>query len=157
MGDRLGPKIRHCAFRRNRPSGGRSSGACPAFAQPLNSPVGVCRDRSGNVWVCDTGNNRLLVFDGDLTTLRHVPSPRKRRRGLPPSHSACPSTSARTRRRTASSSPTWATAAWWLDLVAGQPCFAYALGDSPRGFSPSRTPTESFWCALARRLGSLRQ
>lgn len=38
----------------------------------LNSPVGVCLDRRGNVWVCDTGNNRLLVFDAGLTELRHI-------------------------------------------------------------------------------------
>jgi DNA-binding beta-propeller fold protein YncE len=38
----------------------------------LNSPVGICLDRRGNVWVCDTGNNRLLVFDAALTELRHV-------------------------------------------------------------------------------------
>ncbi|MFA7291521.1 MAG: NHL repeat-containing protein [Rhodocyclaceae bacterium] len=38
----------------------------------LNSPVGVCLDRCGNVWVCDTGNNRVLVFDAALSELRHV-------------------------------------------------------------------------------------
>lgn len=38
----------------------------------LNSPVGVSMDRRGNVWVCDTGNNRLLIFDAGLTHLRHV-------------------------------------------------------------------------------------
>ncbi|HNM81657.1 MAG TPA: hypothetical protein PKL28_11420, partial [Rhodocyclaceae bacterium] len=72
MGDRLGPKIRHCARfgATARPGEDRPGPVLPSLN--LNSPVGVCRDRSGNVWVCDTGNNRLLVFDGDLTTLRHV-------------------------------------------------------------------------------------
>lgn len=28
----------------------------------LNSPVGVHADSYGRLWVCDTGNSRLLVF-----------------------------------------------------------------------------------------------
>ncbi len=35
----------------------------------LTSPVGVVQDEVGNVWLADTGNNRLLVFD---PTLDHV-------------------------------------------------------------------------------------
>ena len=38
----------------------------------LNSPVGVHADRYGRVWVCDTGNSRVLVFTPDLQTLLHV-------------------------------------------------------------------------------------
>ena len=38
----------------------------------LNSPVGVHADHYGNVWVCDTGNSRVLVFTPDLQTLLHV-------------------------------------------------------------------------------------
>lgn len=33
----------------------------------LNSPVGTVQDEHGNVWVADTGNNRLLVYDRDLS------------------------------------------------------------------------------------------
>ena len=38
----------------------------------LNSPVGVHADRFGRLWVCDTGNSRVLVFSPDLSTLLHV-------------------------------------------------------------------------------------
>src|SRR5215217_4520105 len=38
----------------------------------LNSPVGVHADSYGRLWVCDTGNSRLLVFSADLSTLLHV-------------------------------------------------------------------------------------
>ena len=32
----------------------------------LNSPVGNCVDRCGNVWLADTAHNRVLVFDSEL-------------------------------------------------------------------------------------------
>jgi sugar lactone lactonase YvrE len=38
----------------------------------LNSPVGVHADSYGRLWVCDTGNSRLLVFSADLSELLHV-------------------------------------------------------------------------------------
>ncbi|TFW31255.1 NHL repeat-containing protein [Duganella callida] len=38
----------------------------------LNSPVGVHADNYGRLWVCDTGNSRVLVFSADLSTLLHV-------------------------------------------------------------------------------------
>lgn len=38
----------------------------------LNSPVGVHADSYGRLWVCDTGNSRVLVFSADLSTLLHV-------------------------------------------------------------------------------------
>ncbi|MES2261873.1 MAG: NHL repeat-containing protein [Pseudomonadota bacterium] len=38
----------------------------------MNSPVGVHKDNYDNVWVCDTGNSRVLVFTPDLDTLLHV-------------------------------------------------------------------------------------
>lgn len=38
----------------------------------MNSPVGVCEDKEGNVWVCDTGNNRVLILDGSLTRIVRI-------------------------------------------------------------------------------------
>lgn len=38
----------------------------------FNSPVGLCMDRSGQVWVCDTGNNRLVILDSELKSIRGV-------------------------------------------------------------------------------------
>lgn len=38
----------------------------------MNSPVGIARDHYDHVWVCDTGNSRVLVFSADLNTLLHV-------------------------------------------------------------------------------------
>ena len=38
----------------------------------LNSPVGIARDHYDHVWVCDTGNSRVLVFSPDLDVLLHV-------------------------------------------------------------------------------------
>jgi len=44
----------------------------PGFHGPVptgftfNSPVGVCMDRCRQVWVCDTGNNRIVVLDAAL-------------------------------------------------------------------------------------------
>jgi hypothetical protein len=31
----------------------------------LNAPMGVCFDRNGNIWVADTGNNRVQAFDSN--------------------------------------------------------------------------------------------
>ncbi len=38
----------------------------------LNTPVGVCMDRNRNVWVCDTGNSRVIVFDSELENILHI-------------------------------------------------------------------------------------
>src|SRR5471030_177348 len=38
----------------------------------LNSPVGVHADSFGRLWVCDTGNSRVLVFNAGLSELLHV-------------------------------------------------------------------------------------
>jgi DNA-binding beta-propeller fold protein YncE len=37
----------------------------------MNSPVGIARDNYGHVWVCDTGNSRVLVFSANLDHLLH--------------------------------------------------------------------------------------
>lgn len=45
---------------------------CGSFPQPLpadfalNSPVGVVMDHLHNVWVCDVGNNRIVIFSAAL-------------------------------------------------------------------------------------------
>lgn len=36
----------------------------------FNSPTGVVVDHFDNIWVCDTGNNRLVIFDNDLKTIK---------------------------------------------------------------------------------------
>lgn len=43
----------------------------PALAAPLNSPSGVAVDRQGNVYIADTGNNRLRVITsgGNIRTI----------------------------------------------------------------------------------------
>lgn len=44
----------------------------------FNSPVGLCMDRHQQVWVCDTGNNRVVVLDRGLThilRILHCPDP----------------------------------------------------------------------------------
>lgn len=44
----------------------------------FNSPVGLCMDRHQQVWVCDTGNNRVVVLDRSLThilRILHCPDP----------------------------------------------------------------------------------
>jgi DNA-binding beta-propeller fold protein YncE len=38
----------------------------------LNSPVGCCMDREQRVWLCDTGNDRVLVLDKTLTRIIRV-------------------------------------------------------------------------------------
>lgn len=38
----------------------------------LNTPVGITMDRFQNVWLCDTGNSRVLIFDADLANILHV-------------------------------------------------------------------------------------
>lgn len=48
----------------------------------FNSLVGCCMDRHQRVWVCDTGNNRVVVLDKDLKTiLRVLPSPARGAKG----------------------------------------------------------------------------
>ena len=29
----------------------------------LNSPVGIAKDKNDRIWVCDTGNNRVIILD----------------------------------------------------------------------------------------------
>ena len=44
----------------------------------FNSPVGVCMDRLQQVWVCDTGNNRIVILDRGLSRILrilHCPDP----------------------------------------------------------------------------------
>ena len=38
----------------------------------LNTPVGVCMDKNRNLWVCDTGNSRVIIFDSGLENILHV-------------------------------------------------------------------------------------
>jgi len=38
----------------------------------LNSPVGVAMDRLQRIWICDTGNNRVLVLDQTLSTILQI-------------------------------------------------------------------------------------
>ena len=38
----------------------------------LNSPVGITRDKNNRIWVCDTGNNRVLIFDIHLENIVQV-------------------------------------------------------------------------------------
>lgn len=51
---------------------GQLAGDPPGFKGPVpegftfNSPVGVCMDRCRQVWVCDTGNNRIVILDAAL-------------------------------------------------------------------------------------------
>jgi len=55
---------------------GQTATALPlSFPQPvnpkmtLNTPIGICADRSGRVWVCDTSNNRVLIMNTALDTI----------------------------------------------------------------------------------------
>jgi DNA-binding beta-propeller fold protein YncE len=38
----------------------------------FNTPVGIVQDRRKDVWVCDTGNNRIVIFDQDLEVIRQI-------------------------------------------------------------------------------------
>ncbi|MCP3940091.1 MAG: hypothetical protein GY710_01225 [Desulfobacteraceae bacterium] len=38
----------------------------------LNTPVGIAQDKFNNVWVCDTGNNRIVIFDKELKIIHHI-------------------------------------------------------------------------------------
>jgi DNA-binding beta-propeller fold protein YncE len=38
----------------------------------FNTPVGIALDRYQNVWVCDTGNNRVIVFNKDLEWIHQI-------------------------------------------------------------------------------------
>ncbi|MDJ0624544.1 MAG: NHL repeat-containing protein, partial [Desulfocapsaceae bacterium] len=35
----------------------------------MNSPVGIAKDKNDRVWVCDTGNNRVLILDINLENI----------------------------------------------------------------------------------------
>lgn len=57
---------------------GQTALEAPDIAGPVpenftfNSPVGCCMDRLQRVWVCDTGNNRVLILDKNLLTILYV-------------------------------------------------------------------------------------
>ena len=57
---------------------GQSAQQCPDQAGPIpadftfNSPVGLGMDHCQRLWVCDTGNNRVLVLDKDLKRILRV-------------------------------------------------------------------------------------
>lgn len=38
----------------------------------VNSPVGICMDNFNNIWLCDTGNNRVLILDAKLQNILHI-------------------------------------------------------------------------------------
>ncbi|SMC25420.1 NHL repeat-containing protein [Andreprevotia lacus DSM 23236] len=72
---------------------GQSAKENPDFRGPVpedftfNSPVGLCMDRQQHVWVCDTGNNRVLVLDKTLTRIIRVlyaPAPADKGEGKVP-------------------------------------------------------------------------
>ncbi len=50
----------------------------PDFSGPVpenftfNTPVGIAQDRHHNLWVCDTGNNRVVIFDRELQSIRRI-------------------------------------------------------------------------------------
>jgi len=55
---------------------GQTAAPLPAsFPQPvnpkmtLNTPIGICADRNGRVWVCDTSNNRVLIMNAALDVI----------------------------------------------------------------------------------------
>lgn len=109
----------------------------------LNSPVGVCLDRRGNLWVCDTGNNRVLVFDTALRELRHVlhaPAAGKRGAGgVPfrmPFH-VCPHPD----RDRVFITDMGNSRVVVMDCDGAAPCFAGTLGDKAKGaFTPLQDP-----------------
>lgn len=44
----------------------------------FNSPVGLCMDHHQQIWGCDTGNNRFVIFNHRLThilRILHCPAP----------------------------------------------------------------------------------
>lgn len=53
-----------------RSQNGFSGEVPPDFT--LNTPVGNATDAHGNVWVCDTGNNRLVIFDDALENILQI-------------------------------------------------------------------------------------
>jgi len=50
---------------------GNSGDGGPATLAQMNAPVGICLDRSGNVYVCDAYNSRIRIVDtyGIITTI----------------------------------------------------------------------------------------
>ncbi len=143
MGDRTGPVLRHIASFGTTAQPGDTLPGPVAPGMTLNSPVGVALDRAGNVWVCDTGNNRLLVFDADLSTLRHVlHAPESAVGGeaaLPfhmPFH-VCP----HPEKNRVFVSDMGNSRIVVLDLTEGAPRFAGALGNTAqKGFAPLQDP-----------------
>lgn len=109
----------------------------------LNSPVGVCLDRRGNLWVCDTGNNRLLVFDAALSELRHVlhapAEGKKGAAGVPfrmPFH-VCPHPDEDRVFITDMGNSRVVV----MDCAGEEPRFAYTIGDKAKGaFAPLQDP-----------------
>ncbi len=57
---------------------GQTAKQDPNFTGPIpedftfNSPIGCCMDKENRVWVCDTGNDRVLVLDKDLRNILWV-------------------------------------------------------------------------------------
>lgn len=57
---------------------GQTAAEAPNHAGPVprdftfNSLVGCCMDKFHRVWVCDTGNDRVLILDQDLNTILYV-------------------------------------------------------------------------------------
>ncbi|MBL9151475.1 MAG: NHL repeat-containing protein [Verrucomicrobiales bacterium] len=48
-----------------------TNGAIGVAANRLSSPVGICLDAAGNLWVADSDNNRVLRFDGATGMTTH--------------------------------------------------------------------------------------
>ncbi|MBK8918922.1 MAG: NHL repeat-containing protein [Betaproteobacteria bacterium] len=143
MGDSTGPALRHVARFGTTAQPGDTLPGPVAPGMTLNSPVGVALDRAGNVWVCDTGNNRLLVFDASLSTLRHVlHAPESAAGGEAarafrmPFH-VCP----HPEKNRVFVSDMGNSRIVVLDLADGAPRFAGALGNTAqKGFAPLQDP-----------------
>lgn len=72
MGANDNPGFDHVTFY------GQVAGADRGFSGPVpeqftfNSPVGVLMDRHRQVWVCDTGNNRIVILDHKLERILSI-------------------------------------------------------------------------------------
>lgn len=69
MDDRTRQGFRHFAlYGQTAPAGQAFSGPIPE-GFTFNSPVGLCMDHHQQIWVCDTGNNRIVILDRDFKTI----------------------------------------------------------------------------------------